>query len=470
MKAIIVLTIWAIITLFAGLFKVRKALLPLAFTGLALVLGMVLFYGCHCTDSMFGYVIDENRYLSMLDFNRYAAAFSGVMIASTLLIILLSGRGLNYHESHRPEHYGLMMFSLAGAMVLVSFNHMVMLFLGIEIMSIPLYVLAGSDKRSASSAEAAIKYYLMGAFATGIILFGIALMYGSSGQFSQAGIMHYAHAGHVSDMFKAGILFLLVGMCFKIGAVPFHFWSPDVYTGSPSIITSFMATVAKTAGIAALYRMFGTIIGNIPAWMDTLAIIAVASMFLGNLMAVIQTGFKRMMAYSSIAHVGYLLIAATSVVSVQSSNESLLLYMAAYSVASIASFGVLILIQQQRGGDSFSAFNGLGKTNMGVAIALTVAMISLAGIPPTAGFFSKYFLFTTGFEAHPWLIVAAIINSAISIYYYFKVVMAMWFQKEDGHAGSLEVPLAYRVVFIITTIGIFAIGLFPEAILHILKD
>lgn len=465
MKLIIFITLSAIFVLFSSIFKASKAALPLTIMALLIALGMVFQYNCQCEGSFFRSFVDESVYRNMLSFNRFSAVFSGIMILATLLIIVLSANtNKSIFDHYRSDIYGLMLFSLCGAFMLVSYQHLVILFLGIEILSIPLYVLAGSRKNDPQSNEAAFKYFLMGSFTTGIILFGIALIYGSTGTFDLNSLAAYSHHENTSTMFKVGMMLLLAGMSFKIGLVPFHFWSPDVYSGSPSVITAFMATVVKTSVLAATYILFSKVFGVGSGWTDTMAVIAAATMFLGNLSATRQTGFKRTMAYSSIAHAGYVLIALIS--PELASYKAVMLYMAAYSFATIGAFAVMLAIKRFTGTDDFDSFNGLGKSNPALAVALTIIMMSLAGIPITAGFISKYYLFTTGWSGYSWLIILAIINSAISIYFYFKPLIAAWFKQANADSPIIKVDASLQIVLWACVIGTIALGLYPDLLLY----
>ncbi|MBI3234261.1 MAG: NADH-quinone oxidoreductase subunit N [Bacteroidetes bacterium] len=463
MKLIIFTTLSAIIVLFSSIFNARKAALPLTIMALLIGLGMVFQYNCQCDGSFDRSFIDESVYKNMISFNRFSAVYSGIMVFSTLLIIILSANSIKpIFDHYRSDIYGLMLFTLCGAFMLVSYQHLVMLFLGIEILSIPLYVLAGSRKNDLASNEAAFKYFLMGSFTTGILLFGIALIYGSTASFDLNVITTYAHVGHLSTMFKLGMIMMLAGMAFKIGLVPFHFWSPDVYSGSPSVITAFMATVVKTSVFGAAYILFSRVFGVNAGWTDTLALIAVATMFVGNLTATRQTTFKRMMAYSSIAHAGYVLIAMVS--PDLASGKAVILYMAAYSLATIGAFAVMMAIKRCKGTDELTSFSGLGQSNPFLATALTICLMSLAGIPLTAGFISKYYLFSTGWSGYSWLIIVAIVNSAISIYYYFKPVINMWFKPSEDQI-EVSSHSSLKLVLWICIIGIFAIGVYPDLLL-----
>ncbi len=439
MTALLILFFTALAALFAGLTKKRALLLPITLIGTLLALGGVI------AGPSAGW---NDMYPTMFVFDGFALAFSGVAILSTALIIALSGWGFrNLHET-LGDNYGLILFSVCGALCMFSFTNMVMLFLGIEILSIPLYVLAGSRRDDLASNEAALKYFLMGAFATGILLFGITLVYGATASFDLATISRVIESGTTSPwMLNVGILMIVMGLSFKVSAVPFHFWAPDVYTGSPNLVTAFMATVVKTAGFAAFFRLFSMAFGpSIEVWSLPLSIIAALTMTLANTTALFQTNFKRMMAYSSISHAGYLLLAILAIGTAGADN-ALMFYLLTYSVATICAFGAYIVVAEQKGDGSFAAFNGLSKQNPFLAAVLAISMLSLAGIPPLAGFFGKYFLFTAAFEKYPWLVVLAVINSAISIYYYFKIIIAAYFTKENEEAAesaAIVVPAGIR--------------------------
>jgi len=334
-------------------------------------------------------------------------------------------------------------------------------------MSVSLYILAGIKKNDFASNEAALKYFLMGAFSTGFLLFGITLIYGASGSFDQEGIRNSALVGFgVEPMMFGGIILVIIGLCFKVGAAPFHFWTPDVYEGSPTLITAFMSTVVKIAGVAAFYRLFSVCFTTVSdVWTRPLAAIIMMTLFIGNITALYQQSFKRMLAYSSISHAGYLLFAIVALGG--NSAVSIFLYGSAYSLASIIAFGALILVQQQTGSDSFESFKGLGKSNPFLAAVLTIAMLSLAGIPLTAGFIGKFFMFSDVLsKSYVWLPVVAVINAIISIFYYFRVIIAMYFTNTERTA--VVVPIYYTVVFALATLASIVVGIYPDLVSHLI--
>src|SRR5476651_2591749 len=303
MNTLILISVLPIVLLYLGLYKAKKALLPVTIVGLLVALGLAVAKWNAPAELL---------YSGMMQFDNFAIAFSGITIISTILILMLSKDYFERISDHVAEYYAIILFALAGIIVMVSYYNLVMLFIGIEIMSVSLYILAGIRKRDVASNEASLKYFLMGAFSTGFLLFGIALLYGASGSFDLAAIRDYtlAHPRDIDPMFYTGILMIIVGLCFKLGAAPFHFWTPDVYEGSPSIITAFMSTVVKTAGIAAFLRLFSACFASIADfWMPVLLVITVVTLFIGNITALYQHSFKRMLAYSSISHAGYMLFA-----------------------------------------------------------------------------------------------------------------------------------------------------------------
>jgi NADH-quinone oxidoreductase subunit N len=455
MTALLILFLTAVVCMFAGLFGKRDILQGLTLLGLGAALGVSVMA---LTSGNAGW---GGAYVSMFHFDQYAQAFTVITLISVLLLIGMSGWSFRSLQSSLGDHYALILFSLCGALCMFSFTNLVMLFIGIEILSIPLYVLAGSRRDDLSSNEAALKYFLMGSFATGILLFGMTLVYGSTGTFNTAAIGEAVGRGVASSgMLKAGVLLLMIGLCFKVSAVPFHFWAPDVYQGSPNTVTAFMATAVKTAGFAAFYRLFSTCFASINEfWSVGLAAIAALTMILANFTAIFQNDFKRMMAYSSISHAGYLLMAVL-VAGQPGSAGAILLYAFTYSVATICAFSAYIIVAEPSGDGSFSSFNGLSKKQPLVAVVMALSMLSLAGIPPLAGFFGKYFLFTAVMKQYPWLVVIAVINSAVSIYYYLKVIIAMYFSK-DENTYEVAVPSVIRWVMVAGVILITLLTILP---------
>ncbi|WP_285009952.1 NADH-quinone oxidoreductase subunit N [Pedobacter faecalis] len=457
MNIIITIAVTALVVLYAGLFKARKALLPISLAGLAISLVFV------CTSWNTSRV-----YFGMMQMDNFALAFTAITVLSTILILLLTENYFSSQSDNIAEYLTLILFALAGIVIMVSYTNMSMLFIGLEIMSVSLYILAGIRKSNFASNEASLKYFLMGAFSTGFLLFGITLIYGATGSFNLVDIKNYLVGNHaeVSSLFYPGLILLLIGLAFKIGAAPFHFWTPDVYEGAPTLITTFMSTAVKTAGFAALLRLFADTLAPLhDFWLSPVLALVFLTLLVGNVTALFQRNFKRMLAYSSISHAGYLLFSLVTLTSSSASN--VLVYALAYSFASITAFAVLILVKQKTGNDHFDSFNGLAKLNPFMAFALTVSMLSLAGIPLTAGFIGKYLMFLNVMnEYHIYLVAFAILNALVGFYYYFKVIVAMYFK--EGNGIALDTPFQYRLVVFLSLVVTIAVGIYPGLILDLI--
>ena len=457
MNIIITIAVTALVVLYAGLFKAKKALLPLTLIGLLTALTFVVTSW------------NTNQvYYNMMQMDNFALAFSGITILGTLFIFLLTQNYFAKDSENIAEYFTLILFALAGIIIMVSYKNMSMLFIGLEIMSVNLYILAGIRKSNFASNEASLKYFLMGAFSTGFLLFGITLIYGATGSFDLQVINQYllSNVQSISPMFYPGVILLLIGLSFKIGAAPFHFWTPDVYEGAPTLITSFMSTVVKTAGFAAFLRLFADTFAPLhDFWLPPLMAIVCLTLFIGNVTALFQKNFKRMLAYSSISHAGYLLFSLVTLSG--NSANNVLVYAAAYTFASIIAFAVLILVKQKTGNDHFDSFNGLAKRNPLTALALTVAMLSLAGIPLTAGFIGKYLMFLNVMgEYQVYLVAFAILNALVGFYYYFKVIVAMYFK--EGNEIELDTPVQYQVVLLLSLAITVFLGVYPAVILNLI--
>ncbi|TDG37244.1 NADH-quinone oxidoreductase subunit N [Pedobacter changchengzhani] len=457
MNIIITISITAFIVLYSGLFKANKALLPLTVVGLLTALGFTIA-------AWNGNAVD----FGMMQTDNFALAFSALCIVGTLMIFLLTQNYFHTKSENVAEYFTLILFSLAGMIMMVSYTNMAMLFVGLEVMSVSLYILAGIRKRNFASNEASLKYFLMGAFSTGFLLFGITLIYGATGSFDLLTIKEYLVKDYksISPIFYPGVILMMVGMCFKVGAAPFHFWVPDVYEGSPSLITAFMSTIVKTAGFAAFLRLFaGTFAPIHDFWVIPLMVIICLTLFIGNVTALFQKNFVRLLAYSSISHAGYMLFSL--VVLSKSSDNSVLVYATAYTFATLIAFAVLILVKQRTGNVNIESFNGLGKRNPLVATALTIAMLSLAGIPLTAGFIGKYLMFLNVMGDYQILLVGfAVLNALVGFYYYFKVIVATWFK--DGSDLELSTPFQYKLVLLICVTITVVLGVYPTIILNLI--
>ncbi|OWP62160.1 NADH-quinone oxidoreductase subunit N [Hymenobacter amundsenii] len=470
MNSIILLSVLGLGNLFLGFRRSNRLLLPI----MMLILGLVLTV--NFLDWNTGAV--QLIRFPMLTTDNFSVAFTGIIVLTALLLVPFSQRYVLDEEANLAEYYSLLLFSLVGAIMLVSYNHLLMLFLGIETLSIAMYVLAGSDKRNLRSNEAALKYFLMGAFFTGILLFGMALVYGATGTF-ELNQISFAVQNPVNaslrPMLYIGMLLMLIGMSFKVGAAPFHFWTPDVYEGTPTFFTAFMSTVVKVAGIAALLKLLVQVFPAASAqgvWLPTLTAICVLTLLIGNVGAVVQTSLKRMLAYSSISHAGYLLIALVAYNGALEgpSANAVLFYSLAYSVATVAAFGVLKLVADARQREDYNGLNGLAKTNPLLAFCLTVSMLSLAGIPLTGGFFGKFFVFAAAVEnGYIGLVIFALLMSMVSIYYYLRPIIAMYMRDaDDDTAAAVPVSTFQSGALLLLALLTVLLGVLPGLVAGVL--
>ena len=389
--------------------------------------------------------------------------FITVAMSCTLIFFLLNGKDFEKVGSNVSEYFALIFFVLCGVSIAATFNTLLMLFIGIEIISIPLYILTGSDKRNLKSNEAALKYFLMGAFSTGIMLMGIVFIYGgnASGTFYIDRLA--LGSGPMPVMIAIGMLLLLISMSFKVSAAPFHFWTPDVYDGAPTVFTSFMATIVKIAAFFAFARLFDSAFGSMHGqWQQLVALIIACTLLIGNLTAIFQQSVKRMLAYSSIAQAGFMLFALFAVG--DKAKDGLILYSAAYSLASIGLFGILIKMKDY----TIDGFNGLGKQQPLAAFAATIFLLSLTGVPLTAGFMAKfYMLYAAANDGHhTWLIILAVLCAASSAYYYFRIIQAMYFKEADGNSNTTwDISTGFKVLLIIIVLLIITLGIQPDLLI-----
>lgn len=394
----------------------------------------------------------------MMRFDRFPLLFNCIAFISTLFYFLFSARDMEKVGPDYGEYFALIFFILAGVVMVASFTSLLILFLGIEIISIPLYILTGSDKKNLKSNEASLKYFLMGSFSTGLMLMGIALIYGSTGTFDTS-MMNIG--GKSPDLpAVAGMLLLLFSMAFKVSAAPFHFWTPDVYDGAPTVFTSFMATIVKVAVFIGFIRLFDEAFHNLNStWQLWVAVISALTLFIGNVTAVFQQSVKRMLAYSSISQAGFMLLALFAMNT--TAKEGILLYSLAYSLATIPVFAVLVRMSDY----TFEGFNGLARQQPLVAAVITICLLSLAGIPLTAGFLSKFYMLDAVMNTgkYMWLVIFGVVMAAVSAYYYFRVIQAMYFK--DGNA-NVEAGTGFKVLLVIVAALLILIGTYPSVVLY----
>ena len=453
MNALLLSAVLGVIMMFSGIIlSSNRSIRGVAITGLVILLlvnimemrGMVLF------------PIDTN---GMLLFDRFALLFNTIAIFSTLLYFILSAKDMEKVGVNYADYFALIYFIICGIILTTSFKSLLILFLGIEIISIPLYILTGSDKRNLKSNEASLKYFLLGAFSTGLMLMGIALIYGATGTFATGNA--YIITEKPSALLVSGMMLLLFSMSFKVSAAPFHFWTPDVYDGAPTVFTSFMATIVKAAVFIGFIRLFDEAFGQMQAqWQVLVGVITVATLLIGNITAVFQQSVKRMLAYSSIAQAGFMMLALYAMNT--DAKEGLLLYTAAYSLATIGIFAVLIKMNDY----TFEGFNGFARAQPVLAAALTIFLLSLAGIPLTAGFLAKFYMLKAVLAAgqHIWLVIFAVMMAAVSVYYYFRVIQAMYFK--EGTPQAIEVSAFFKWTMVILAALVIVLGVFPALLLH----
>lgn len=465
MLPIVLLSVYGILNLFLGFLRSNRLLLTLMVLVLAVIFGVNLLDWNHAASLTA--VLDSSYVAGMLTVDNFSVAFSGIVLLTALLLLPFSRSYVRDGEPNLAEYYSLLLFGLVGAIMMIAYNHLLMLFVGIEILSITMYVLAGSDKRNVRSNEAALKYFLQGAFATGILLFGLALLYGATGTFRLAEMNQAIAApanASLQPMLYIGVLMMIIGIGFKVSAAPFHFWTPDVYEGAPTFFTAFMSTVVKTAGFAAFLKLLTLALpAASPVWLPTIIAMCVLTLLLGNVGATVQTSAKRMLAYSSVSHAGYLLLGliAGRGSLAGPAAQSIFFYSLAYSVATVAAFGVLKLVAEQRQREDYEGLAGLARTNPLLAFSFTVAMLSLAGIPLTGGFFGKFFLFTAvAGQGYIGLVIFALVMSMIGIYYYLRPVIAMYFRPAEGQR-AIEVDTFQQVGLVVLAVLSLALGIVP---------
>jgi len=393
----------------------------------------------------------------------YAVYFELVILIAVALTILMSLEYAADSGFSGAEYYSLLLFSTVGMMLMAAADDLIVIFIGLELMSIAVYVLAGIARNSARSTEASMKYFILGAFSTGFLLYGIALIYGATGTIKLGPIREALSVAMLSNpLLLSGAGLMIVGFGFKVAAVPFHMWTPDVYEGAPTPITAFMAVGVKLAAFAAFLRIFMVHLAPAGAeWSWVLWVVAAMTMFVGNLLALVQSNIKRMLAYSAIAHAGYILVGMTAGGS--AAGAAILYYLLGYAFTNLGAFAVVIAIERRAGiGDSVIDFRGLAKRHPGLAAAMAVFLLSLAGVPPLAGFVGKFYLLSAALNAGlVWLVIILAITSVMSAYYYISVIVAMYMTEgtpEVVRPGGHPALIAVIAIAVIATV---LIGLFP---------
>ncbi len=403
---------------------------------------------------------------TQLLFDANSLKFSALILGFSVCIVMMSRSLVKKENVQAAEFLSVMIFSLVGALMLTAFTHMITLFVGLEILGISLYILAGTLKDSPSSNEAALKYLLMGAFATCLVLFGMAMLYGATGSLDFKEIAAVGNQSVDSVLFKLGIFFLLIGVLFKVSAAPFHFWSPDVYEGSPSIVMLYMSVVVKIASFAALFRIFGGYFHHLSYfWWGIVYYGCIASLLVGNLLALVQKSIKRQLAFSSISHTGYLLFAIL-VVNNEAIAGGLVFYLFAYGSALLVAFSVMNSWFESSENYQLDQLKGAAKADPVGATVLALSFLSMAGIPLTGGFFAKISMFAPAMgDGLYHLLIVGIVSSVIGAAYYFKPIMNVWFSTEEA---TIENATDMKWVAMVGGLVILITGLFPDTLTSIL--
>jgi len=431
MKEIVIISLLGIAVLALDVLKMRKLVLPVIILGLLGLIGVsIADWGLNETPFA--------QYGGMLTFDNTALSFTIVFATIAILWFLLAGDNYTSGTSQRTDIFALVLFSLCGAVVLSAYTNLVMLFLGVEILSIPVYVLAASQRKNVLSNEAGFKYFFLGSLASAVLLFGISLCYGAVGSFELKAIQEHLSGGYYSPLILTGSALMLIGFAFKISVAPFHLWAPDVYQGAPTPVTAYMSTIVKGAAFAGMFKLFGSALQPLPEPYSTAIVVMIAiTLIASNITAVVQTDTKRMLAFSSISHAGFML--GFVLTASTTSPKYLIYYTLTYSIASLISFFVIQHVAAIQNEDaSTDAFKGLIKRSPVMAVSMTIALLSMAGIPPLSGFLGKYYVITNVIEhEHMALVIIMVITSAIGAFYYLRVIGAIFTPIEN--AGRIMV-------------------------------
>ena len=407
------------------------------------------------------------QFNDMFKVDNFSLFFNIVFLVSTILVALISMSYLGKDDRKQGPYYLLILLATLGMMLMAAGNELIIVFLGLELMSLSLYVLAGYFRDNPASSEAGMKYLLLGAFASAFFLYGIALIYGGAGTTSIPAIAEAITAANKSPLLLAGMFLLIVGFGFKVAIVPFHQWAPDVYEGAPTTIAAFISAGPKAAGFAAFLRIFMEALPSLQVeWSGAVIVLAMLTMTVGNVVAIAQTNIKRMLAYSSIAHAGYVLIGLAA-----ANNDgisSAMLYLLVYCVMNIGAFGAVILAKTEDGESlMISDYAGIGLRKPLLAMFMTIMLLSLAGFPPTAGFVGKFYIFKSAVQAgHIWLVIVGAINTAISAFYYLRVVVTMYMREPEEELSFASYPGTLVVGLVLAAIGVLLIGILPSLMLN----
>jgi len=458
----IVLTAFGFLVLLLGVFSTGEG--KRTYLGILSLLGVVIAF--FFTLPLMG--TNETGFEGMFISDGFTVFFKVLFLLIAFLTILISMGYAHREGIELGEYYALVLFATLGMMLMAAGSHLITIFLGLETMSISIYILAGMMRGDRRSAEASLKYFLLGAFATGFLLYGMALIYGSTGTFYLKEVASFIASKNLlrNPMLLMSLAFLTIGFGFKIASVPFHMWTPDVYEGAPTSITAFMATGVKAAGFAALVRVFFSALPAFrPDWTSIMWVICLATMTTGNIVAISQDNIKRMLAYSSIAHAGYILVAFVAGNDIGTSG--ILFYLTAYAFMNLGAFTCVILLGKKGEENTLiSDYAGIGFKYPLLAASMTIFLLSMAGIPPLGGFMAKFYVFSAAVKSKfYWLAVLGVINSAISVYYYLRVTVLMYFREPEREITGLQFSPASVIALILAVAGTLYMGIFPSNVL-----
>ena len=416
--------------------------------------------------------VPQEAFGGMLAIDGFSMLLHLLFLGSGILSTLLALNYLKQHDIERGEFYPLLLFSVVGMMIMAMAKDLIVVFLSLELLSIPLYVLAGFARTRTGSQESALKYFLLGAFSSAFQVYGIALVYGATQSTSFENISKSIALQGSTPLLLAGIGLVVVGFCFKVAAVPFHMWTPDVYEGAPSVVTAFMSVGAKAAGFAALIRVFfGAFELVVVEWAPLMAIFAILSTIVGNISAISQKSIKRMLAYSSIAHAGYLFVAIVAGGQGDSSDfaaSAVVFYLFAYALTNTGAWAIVMALEKKDDiGTAISDYAGLARSNPRLGVAMTIFMLSLTGLPPTMGFVAKFYVFRAALNVgYTWLVIVGVITILISAYYYLRIIVLMW-MRDGAEIDSAPMPLNFVVGLTAVTTLVF--GILPGPVLVLLE-
>ena len=470
------LGLWACVVLVVDLFlparlKDWRVILSLLGVAALFVFNFTLFDLPAKEQVAFGGMYRADNFTAFVNMIALMTAFIGVLIAREYLRRTKIDRG---------EYYALLLISASGTMLMGAGADLAVLFVALELLSIPLYIMAGFRRPQAASEESAMKYFLLGAFSSAFLVYGIALVYGATGLTNLEAIFTQIAAGAVLDqaLLLAGAGLILVGLAFKVAVVPFHMWTPDVYQGAPTAATGYMSVGAKLGGFAGMLRVFVLALpaiagGDVAGWQDVMALIAALTMILGNIVAIAQTDVKRLLAYSSIAHAGYILLGVAAAGSPETRDFAVsvsLFYLLTYALTNLGAFAVTIAVERDDGANpQIDDFRGLSKTRPWLALAMALFMLSLTGVPPTAGMVGKFFLFQAAVDGGlAWLALVGVLTSVVSAFYYIRIVVNMYLREGPGEAQPARSYLGAAVA--LTALGTFILGISPVLFLDMARN